>query len=62
MTTLIAGTDIGTTGLDWTEGHRIIEVAAVIYDLTLHRGRIRSVPSQREEASGPIRAARHVMP
>ena len=30
---IIAGYDIETTGLDWAAGHRIIEVAAVLYDL-----------------------------
>lgn len=30
---IIAGLDIETTGLEQVEGHRIIEVAAVLYDL-----------------------------
>ena len=39
---LIAGLDLETTGLDQTEGHRIIEVALVIYELGTgkERGRI----------------------
>ncbi|MCX5538089.1 exonuclease domain-containing protein [Paraburkholderia sp. CNPSo 3076] len=37
MPNLIAGTDIETTGLEWKEGYRIIEVAAVIYDLDTER-------------------------
>ncbi|NTX18026.1 3'-5' exonuclease [Burkholderia cepacia] len=30
---IITGFDLETTGLDWNDGHRIIEVAAVLYDL-----------------------------
>lgn len=37
MTTLIAGFDIETTGLEQPEGHRIIEVAAMFYDLDARR-------------------------
>lgn len=29
---IIAGLDIETTGLEWAEGHRIIELAALLYD------------------------------
>jgi len=29
--TIIAGLDLETTGLDWATGHRIIEVAAILY-------------------------------
>jgi DNA polymerase-3 subunit epsilon len=30
---IITGLDIETTGLEWDKGHRIIEVAALLYDL-----------------------------
>lgn len=32
MTRLITGLDIETTGLDYADGHKIIEIAAVVYD------------------------------
>jgi len=38
---LIAGLDIETTGLDQAAGHRIIEVAVIIYGATSHTERAR---------------------
>ena len=35
--TIVAGIDIETTGLEQPEGHRIIEVAAVLYELESQR-------------------------